>query len=110
MKFQTAAISFIELQDDGHQIDLIISDVVMPHLGGPALLARLSAGSAAVPGFIFVTGHAPQAYLIHGELDPSVPLITKPWSNEELLAQIRRVLDHQSQAQAKSAVKENLSA
>ncbi|MGI9626315.1 MAG: ATP-binding protein [Longimicrobiales bacterium] len=72
------------------EIDLIVSDVVMPRLGGPALHQRLQ--DTSVP-FIFMTGHASDDYLAQGELDPDAPLIRKPWASQNLLMEVRRTLD-----------------
>ena len=51
------------LLDNSVQPDLIISDVVMPRLGGIGLFKALYSAGAQIP-MLFITGHA-----MHDELD-----------------------------------------
>ena len=50
----TAALALLR---GGTRVDLLVSDVVMPGLSGPALAAELEAGGRDVP-ILFVTGYA----------------------------------------------------
>ena len=72
-------------------VDLVLSDVVMPRLGGPGLYRALRGEGSRVP-FLFASGYAsPQpddAASLAG-----VPTIAKPWTIPELLTKVREVLD-----------------
>jgi two-component system response regulator MprA len=67
--------------------DLILSDVHMPHLDGPALVRRLRAIGRAVPVVLMSavysgTGHA------------DVRFVPKPFDLDHLLVLIQEALDH----------------
>ena len=72
--------------------DLIISDVIMPRVSGPQLLSRLRE-AGPVPKMLFTSGYTGREALDHAELEPGMPLLTKPWSVPELLRAVRDVLD-----------------
>jgi PAS domain S-box-containing protein len=83
----------LELLDQGHDIDLLFTDVVIP--GG--LTGRQLANEAVRcrPGLkvLFTTGYTRNAIVHQGRLDPGVHLISKPFSFNELGAKVRAVLD-----------------
>jgi CheY-like chemotaxis protein len=70
-------------------VDLVLTDVVMPELGGPELAARLTAEQ---PGLkvVYMTGYAERAVV--GELAPW-PLLQKPFNVGALADTLREVLD-----------------
>jgi two-component system, cell cycle sensor histidine kinase and response regulator CckA len=75
-------------REHGRDVDLLISDVTMPGMSGPALLAELG----SVPRTLFISGHLPN--------DPSVILpleraqfLQKPFATNALLRSVRQVLD-----------------
>ncbi len=74
------------------RIDLIISDVVMPKLGGAGLYKKLSAGGDP-PKVLFTSGYAANDFRTSGAIDPNLPFLHKPWSVKELLEKVREVLD-----------------
>jgi two-component system cell cycle sensor histidine kinase/response regulator CckA len=67
-------------------IDLIISDVVMPEMLGPALVERLRS-LGPLPPVLFVSGYGAGA--LH-DLDPGHQVLSKPFSRDELVAAIER--------------------
>jgi two-component system, cell cycle sensor histidine kinase and response regulator CckA len=75
-------------------IVLVLSDVVMPGLNGPELLAKLRERDAPVPAFGFLSGYAPREAATR--LDPEIPLLTKPWTIAALARFVRRCLDGRS--------------
>ena len=78
-------------EDDG-PIHLVITDVMMPGLTGPALAERVSARQPALP-VLFMTGFAEQDVAAHlGEVMPNRDLIMKPFSPRDLLARVERLL------------------
>ncbi len=77
---------------DNVEVDLVISDVVMPKMGGPALLASARAQGCTVP-FLLTSGYTNPA-----AIDAAAPLLYKPWETEELLARVREILDGAAQS------------
>ena len=72
--------------------DIVLTDVVMPGMGGPELLAeivRIRPNTRAV----FMSGFSSEAVAGHGVLEFGVPLLQKPFAAADLLSLIRKVLD-----------------
>jgi PAS domain S-box-containing protein len=73
------------------RIDLVLSDIVMPRMGGRALLEALRREGRPVR-FLFTSGYGGEELGEHA--DPDAPaLIRKPWSLSELALKLREVLD-----------------
>ena len=73
-------------------IDVLLTDVVMPHMLGKDLADRFLALS---PGacVLFMSGYARPALDSQGTLDPDVTLVEKPFSKTQLLAAVQRCLE-----------------
>jgi signal transduction histidine kinase len=73
-------------------IHLVLSDVVMPLLGGSALAERLQ---AIRPGLrlLFMSGFTDDAVVRRGVIEPGHPFIGKPFTAEALARKVREVLD-----------------
>jgi hypothetical protein len=73
------------------KIDLVITDVVMPHLSGPEMVQQLQADRIGTK-VIFMSGYADQGSLaaIEGE---EAEVLEKPFSPQTILTMIRKVLD-----------------
>ncbi|MGJ0505493.1 MAG: CHASE3 domain-containing protein [Methylocystis sp.] len=84
-----AAIEIIRRRAD---IDLMITDVVMPDMDG-ARLAREAVFRRHSLRVLFTTGYTRNAIVHNGVLDPGVKLLTKPFSLEQLAVKIREILD-----------------
>jgi CheY-like chemotaxis protein len=83
-------------------IDLIVSDVVMPEMGGKEMveLARQFLPSVAV---LFVSGYTAGNFPMPSD-DPSANMfLQKPFTPQELLAMVRQVLDRQAVQRGGSA-------
>ncbi len=80
------------LQDGRRRPDLILSDIVMPRLGGPQMLARLREAGAA-PKTVFTSGYSSPEAPERVGLDPAARVLTKPWTVPELLRAVRGALD-----------------
>jgi hypothetical protein len=72
-------------------IHLLLTDVVMPNIGGAELARRLR---AARPGLrvLFMTGYSAEAVASHGILAPDSALLQKPFTTEELLMGVSEAL------------------
>ena len=71
-------------------VRLVFSDLVMPRLGGRALYDAARREGHTTP-FLFASGYSDPDRA--ASLDPSVPLLHKPWTEPDLLERIREVLD-----------------
>ena len=75
----------------GSSVDLVISDVVMPRMGGWQLYEALKAEYGTVK-FLLASGYGEsEANGTQGGAE--VPFVQKPWTMKELLSQIRQVLE-----------------
>jgi CheY-like chemotaxis protein len=79
-------------KDHPGTIHLLLTDVVMPEMGGPEVAQRLR---AARPGtrVLYMSGYTDDAILKHGALDASTPFLQKPFTPWGLAARVRDVLD-----------------
>jgi PAS domain S-box-containing protein len=78
-----------EAADD---IDLLITDVVMPRMSGQELAESIR---ETIPELtvIFLSGYAEDAVVHHGVLKDNINFLPKPYSKDDLLKKIREVLD-----------------
>jgi PAS domain S-box-containing protein len=73
------------------QIDLLLSDVVMPGLSGRELWDQVR--DVRPMRVLFMSGYTDDAVVRHGILQGSVPFLSKPFTKQTLLAKVREVLD-----------------
>ena len=74
--------------------DLIISDLQMPNLDGPGLYTTLRKRfGEALPRVIFVTGHAEADKFVPFLAETGDPVLTKPFSVEDLRTLVQWVLE-----------------
>ena len=78
---------------DGLRPEIIVSDVVMPGLRGPALAAHLRERLGSVP-VLFVSGYAERAF--EGGMAACTDHLAKPYASRELIARLCRLLDDPS--------------
>ena len=73
------------------KIVMVVTDVVMPRMGGIELAARLRQSHPYLP-ILFVTGYAENAVLSHGHLGPGMQVVTKPFDMGLLAERIRAMI------------------
>ncbi len=81
--------------DHAHDIELVISDIVMPKVGGKGLREAVE---AKFPGrkFLFISGYT-DLTVHHGFIvDESVDFLQKPFTAFEFTDRVRKVLDRKS--------------
>ncbi|MCL7488586.1 MAG: transporter substrate-binding domain-containing protein [Desulfobulbaceae bacterium] len=74
------------------EIDLLVTDVVMPEMNGRELAERLT---SFYPGLrvLFMSGYTSNVIAHRGVLEKNVNFIQKPFSKKELAVRVREVLD-----------------
>jgi two-component system cell cycle sensor histidine kinase/response regulator CckA len=75
----------------GGELDLVITDVVMPDLPGAELGRQLAEQFPALP-VISVSGFAAEEMVRRGQLAPGAPILVKPFAPAELVARVREVV------------------
>ena len=83
-------------------IHLMITDVVMPHMGGAELAGELAFERPDMR-VLFVSGYAENTVLRHGPIDVTTRFLQKPFSLKTLSRKMREVLDSKVPALAASA-------
>ena len=75
-----------------HGIELLLTDVIMPHMLGKELATKIRETCPAVK-VLYMSGYAQPVLASQGTLDPGVTLVEKPFTESRLLQRIRDVLD-----------------
>jgi two-component system cell cycle sensor histidine kinase/response regulator CckA len=75
-----------------HEVDLLVTDVVMPRMSGKDLARNLALLSPRVK-VLYISGYTGNAILHNAILDQGADFLQKPFSSRELLAKIRELLD-----------------
>ena len=73
------------------RIHLLVTDVVMPNMGGPQLAVQLAAERPQMR-VLFVSGYAESTILRRGVVDLRTSFLQKPFSLRTLAVKIREVL------------------
>lgn len=79
----------------GHEIRLVITDVIMPEMNGRELADRLKALHPDLD-ILFMSGYTSDVIARLGILDPGVHFIEKPFSVESLAGKVHEVLAKKS--------------
>ncbi|MBN2337648.1 MAG: PAS domain S-box protein [Acidobacteria bacterium] len=74
------------------EIQLVVSDVVMPGMGGRALVEQLCAIRPRIRA-LFISGYDDAAISRQGVLEPGVAFLQKPFTPHQLARKAREVLD-----------------
>jgi two-component system, cell cycle sensor histidine kinase and response regulator CckA len=74
------------------RIDMLITDVIMPRLGGHELAQRLVAELPHLK-VMYTSGYTANAIVHHGVIDEGINFLAKPYTVNALASQVREVLD-----------------
>jgi DNA-binding response OmpR family regulator len=73
-------------------IDLLISDVVLPHINGRKL-AEIARAARPSLKLLFVSGYAESAALCSDFVGPGMDMLTKPFALDALGAKVRLLIE-----------------
>jgi two-component system cell cycle sensor histidine kinase/response regulator CckA len=84
------ALVLLRMEPDA--VDLVLTDAVMPRMGGRELADHLGRLRPGLP-VLFMSGYTNDEIIRRGLLTPSAPFLQKPFSPEALATKVREVLD-----------------
>ncbi|HEY3013006.1 MAG TPA: PAS domain S-box protein [Gemmatimonadales bacterium] len=84
------ALRLYEAHEGG--IDLVLTDIVMPEMGGHELVERLRARRPTLR-VLFMSGYTERAFTNNGSMPPGTGYLEKPFTVETLMRRLREVLD-----------------
>lgn len=102
LRARNAGEALLIFEQHGKDIHLLLTDVVMPHMGGGQLAARLQRSRPDLP-ILLMTGYTDDAVLRHGFQQGSFRLLRKPFTPEALVKSARQTLDDASRANMKKS-------
>ena len=74
------------------RIDLVLTDLVMPEMGGRELVDRLRALHPGVK-VLYMSGYSERAVTVNGVMPPRTGFVEKPFTVEQLIRGTRELLD-----------------
>ena len=80
------------LNEHLEDVNLIISDVVMPRMDGPELIKEVRARRSNMP-VIFISGYAEDAFRRRVDAGEEAHFLLKPFTLKQLAAKVKEVLD-----------------
>lgn len=88
-----------QLRRAAGKVEAIVADVVMPNMTGTELLARVQDDFPELP-VVLMSGYSADDLRARGLEQSPVPLLTKPFRQEELVGAVNRILGMESQPAA----------
>jgi CheY-like chemotaxis protein len=79
-------------EHQGSPIRLVLTDVIMPRMGGPVMAERLKTTCPSLK-ILFTSGYPDDAIAPYGVLDAGVEFLPKPYTRTTLACKVRRLLD-----------------
>lgn len=85
------AQALIALQEPGAQFDLVLTDVVMPEMGGRELVQQMRVLGLRIP-VLYMSGYTADATTLSGTRAEEAMLLAKPFTAQELVTRVRQVI------------------
>jgi CheY-like chemotaxis protein len=79
-------------EENSGAIDLVLTDLAMPEMGGVELIERLRLRNPALR-VVFMSGYAERNVANDGALPPGTAFLEKPFAVDTLIRRLREVLD-----------------
>jgi two-component system, cell cycle sensor histidine kinase and response regulator CckA len=76
----------------GEEIDLLITDMIMPEMSGRRVADELRSGRPDMR-VLYMSGYTGDAMVHRGLLDPNASFIVKPFASRDLMTMVREILD-----------------
>jgi len=80
------------IRKNDHDIQLMITDVVMPGMSGRELAEKITALLRDIK-VLYISGYTDNAIVQHGMLKSGIKYLPKPFNILELVTKVRQVLD-----------------
>jgi PAS domain S-box-containing protein len=80
------------MRDHSSDVDLIVTDLVMPHMDGRQMVDTLRVEGVRIP-VVMMSGYSPEQQLEGRDWPPGVEFLQKPWTLADLATAVRRMLD-----------------
>ncbi|MDH3579065.1 MAG: response regulator, partial [Hyphomicrobiales bacterium] len=88
----TGAEALEIMEEHGGEVDLVVSDVVMPEMDGPTMFRKLRETNSTVK-MIFVSGYAEDAFKKNLEGQEDFAFLPKPFSLKQLAEAVKEALE-----------------
>jgi PAS domain S-box-containing protein len=92
LEARNGAEALAVVEENLGSIDLVVSDVVMPEVGGRELAARLTLLDPALP-VLYMSGYTGEDVVQRGLMDADAPFQQKPFTPDGLARSVRELLD-----------------
>jgi CheY-like chemotaxis protein len=90
---ENGADAILLVEKHAGDIDLLVTDVVMPEMGGREIATRLR---KRLPGLrvLYMSGYTDDIVVRHGLAEATVDFLQKPFTPLVLATKVREILDH----------------
>ncbi|NNM33958.1 MAG: response regulator [Gemmatimonadetes bacterium] len=106
LEASSARQALARFRADDRRVHLLITDVVMPGMGGAELADELLSRDPDLK-VLFLSGYSPDDGRLGALVDRGIDLVRKPFSDAELLTKVREVLEGHAVSSQKGATRGN---
>jgi PAS domain S-box-containing protein len=92
-------VEALRITDGGTHFDMVVTDVIMPEMGGRQLAGALAQRLPDIP-ILFTSGYTDNAIVSHGIIDMNSNFLQKPFTPDGLTAKVRAILDKHAETSA----------
>lgn len=86
------ALALLATVSDLRPFDLVLADIVLPGMSGPAVASQLTERAPELK-VLFMSGYIPEEFVRSGEFDPKIDLLAKPFAPGHLIERVRQALE-----------------
>ena len=92
MDANCAEVALDIIKEKGNEIDVIITDVVMPGMSGPDMIKQVSKDYPDIK-VIFISGYGEDAFIETYGTERSFNFLSKPYSLKQLVMKVKEVIE-----------------